>query len=179
MPSFEQPRMIDAILRDWHPRSREIAIALAQRYGPPVESSATRITWGPIGLWRSTVVHRDAVLHAWPEPHDDVLEQTLDHHVPLDRVESLLAFHGGLCVHRTRGELSVCCASEAVNACAMNLAHELARSRITLTLARRLFADRFPVLASRPDVDAHAELVFARQSATADPDEPTTRASSL
>ena len=169
--SRHAPEKLDALLDGWHHKAREAALVFAQKHGPPDEAGPTRVAWHARGPWKTTIVHAEPVEHRWPAPHHDVIEQVVDYHVPLEKTMILLAFHGGLAIRRTRGEVSVCCGSEEANACALNLAHDLVESRAEVHEARADFARRWTRDADPLDPYVRG-LLFGRQVATRDPDEP-------
>ena len=177
-PPDEKPRRggyvagkIDDRMRGWHHESRETALVIAERAGLPDEMTPTRLTWFDVGPWKALVVHACPALHQWPTPHVDVVEGVIDQHAPPD-LDELVAFHGGLSYHRTRGEMSVCCASEATNMCALNLAQDLMEGRMTLHKARVSFAQRFANAGTDLTDPYLSRLLFGRQVRTADPDDP-------
>ena len=165
------PDKLDALLDGWHHLGRETALAFAQKHGPPDEVGPLRLAWNARGPWKTTIVYGEAVEHRWPTPHHDVIEQVIDYHVPLEKAADLLAFHGGLGIRRTRGELAICCGSEDANACALNFAHDLVESRVALHEARAGYARRWARDADPLDPYVRG-LLFGRQVATRDPDEP-------
>lgn len=165
---------LDDALLGWHHESREMALVLAEAHGIPDEITATRVAWFDVGPWLSTVVHACPAPHHWPLPHYDVIEHTLAYRTP-ERLDEIVAFHGGLSFQRTRGQMSICCASEAVNRCAVNLADDMANGRVPLHAARVAFAMRFANAATAITDPYLAALQFGRQVRTADPDDTEER----
>src|SRR4029077_19885173 len=74
-----------------------------------------------------TALFKDGAPHNFPKPHVDVLEQTVDYRVPLDKVADLLKYDGSLGIDRTRGELSAHCDSEQQNTIALNIADDIVK----------------------------------------------------
>ena len=163
---------LQSLLREWPATSRGVALAFHEKHGPPDEVRRDALTWRARGPWKRVVLHREAVEHRWPTPHEDLLEHVIDHAVPPERASSVAEFHGGILMDRARGEVSVRCADEPANALAMNLAHEILEGACTTHEARRVFAQKF---AGRHEAHDDAYLtgpLFGRQVNTRDPDEP-------
>src|SRR3569833_2183057 len=102
-----------------------VASDLITQYGLPQESNDRELTWYDNGPWKRTVLHRDEVKHNFPLPHQDVLEQTVNYRVPLEKVADLLKYDGSLVVARTRGELTVHCNNERANTLPLNIANDI------------------------------------------------------
>jgi hypothetical protein len=47
---------------------------------------------------------RDEDPHKFPQPHNDVLQQTIDYRVPVDKYADLVRFDGSAVAERTKGE---------------------------------------------------------------------------
>lgn len=165
-----------SLLRDWPAVTRSMAYAFHERHGPPDEARQDALTWRSKGGWKRIVLHREAVEHRWPTPHEDACEHVLDHAVPPERASSVMNFHGGIVMDRARGEVSVRCADEPANILAANLAHELLEGALTTHHARRAFEQRFASRHDARDDDYVARLLFGRQVNTRDPDEPQEQA---
>ncbi|MCM3088399.1 hypothetical protein M3557_10760 [Bhargavaea ginsengi] len=69
-----------------------------------------------------------------PEPHVDCLEQTIDYHVPADKVGPIGQLEGSLVVDRTKGEVSVHCDNEGANT--LSMMHEVVTGKRTSQEAR-------------------------------------------
>jgi hypothetical protein len=109
----------------WPVERQVLAAHLVTRYGNPQEITPRSLTWYENGPWKRTVLYKDGDLHNFPLPHADVLWQTLNYKVPLNKVEALLSYDGSLLIDRTRGELTVHCDSEAANILTFNIANEI------------------------------------------------------
>jgi len=106
---------LESIVSSWPSTARRAARAMISRYGPPAEVSASRLVWNDNGPWKRTVVDRQEVLHNFPFPHVDVLEQVVTYRVPPDKFDDIAAFDGSLSAERTRGELSSRSETEEMN----------------------------------------------------------------
>lgn len=162
-----------ALTRGWSEPARDAAAAMEMKYGLPAETAAGRLVWNRAGQWKRIVVYDQAIPHAFPKPHMDALEQTIDYRVPVALIDDLAAFDGSITVSRTSGELSVRCGSEALNFLTLNLAHDIVMERRTAPQARLEFARlaaQFEAGGRNPYTDSLAFRVPADQSA--DPDRP-------
>jgi hypothetical protein len=129
-------------LRDWPEKPREAAEMMIGKYGPPHEVTPTRLAWFGNGPWKRTVVNREEIPHNFPRPHTDILEQTIDYHVPPERFSALARFDGSVIAERTKGELTARCDEEPMNFLALNLAHDIAEGNTTVAQARRLYVEQ-------------------------------------
>ena len=114
-------------LAGWPPKTIALAVDLIRKYGDPNEATPTEVTWYHNGPWKRTILFKDGAPHNFPKPHVDVLEQTVDYRVPLDKVPDLLKYNGSLVIDRTRGELSAHCDSEQQNTIALNIADDIVK----------------------------------------------------
>jgi hypothetical protein len=162
-----------AVLAAWPMKQRETATALIGKYGNPDVVGDRMLVWFDTGPFTKTVLMRDAAPHDFPMPHVDYLTQTVLYRVPADKVDDLFEYDGSVWVHRTRGELSAQCDVEAMNFLALNLAHDIATGRRSVSDARAFYArtamefkqgDR-----SSPYVTG---LMFRSGANAADPDKP-------
>jgi hypothetical protein len=163
----------EKIIKAWPERPREVAGLMVAEYGEPDEASESRLIWRGNGIWKETIVHRDEVVHDYPKPHTDVLEQVIDYKVPVDMVDDLLEFDGSLTVRRTAGTLSAHCDDEALNILALNLAHEIIGGDKKVEAARKAFAHGVVDLMKKQPPEASEKLQFeVSVTGTADPDKP-------
>jgi hypothetical protein len=114
-------------LEGWPPKTIALAVELIKKYGDPNEATPTQVTWYRNGPWKRTVIYKEGAPHNFPRPHQDVLEQTVDYKVPVDKAADLLKYNGSLVVDRTRGELSAHCDSEQQNTIALNIANDIVK----------------------------------------------------
>jgi len=123
--SPEAAAWVQKHLEGWPKMSIAVASDLITKYGLPRESNDRELTWYGNGPWKRTVLHRDEVKHNFPLPHEDVLEQTVNYRVPLEKVADLLEYDGSLVIDRTRGELTVHCDNEQANTLTLNIANDI------------------------------------------------------
>jgi hypothetical protein len=119
-------------LSGWPLAARRVAEQLVRRYGKPQEITAHALAWHGNGEWKRTVLHRTGVKHNFPLPHEDILEQTIDYRVPVDKLGDLAAYDGSLVVDHTRGELTAHCDSEQQNTLMLNLADDIVTGQRTV-----------------------------------------------
>ena len=123
--SAEAAAWVQKHLEGWPKMSIAVASDLITKYGLPKESNDRELAWYDNGPWKRTVLHRDEMKHNFPLPHQDVLEQTVNYRVPLEKVADLLKYDGSLVVDRTRGELTVHCNNERANTLTLNIANDI------------------------------------------------------
>jgi hypothetical protein len=122
-------------LEGWPPKTIALAVDLIKKYGEPNEATARQVTWYHNGPWKRTILFKEGAPHNFPKPHQDVLEQTVDYRVPLDKVADLLKYNGSLVIDRTRGELSAHCDSEQQNTITLNIADDIVKGERNLEQA--------------------------------------------
>lgn len=76
-----------------------------------------------------------------PQPHNDVLQQTIDYKVPMEKYSDLALFDGSTIAERTKGELSARCEGEEMNFLAINLVNEICVGTLTVEEARQRYTD--------------------------------------
>src|SRR5690348_11061023 len=72
-------------LEGWPPKTIALAVDLIKKYGEPNDAAPHQITWYENGPWKRTAVFKEGVPHKFPKLHEDVLEQTVDYRVPLEK----------------------------------------------------------------------------------------------
>jgi hypothetical protein len=122
-------------LKDWPVERQVLAAHLVTRYGPPQEITARSLTWTDNGPWKRTILYKDGDLHRFPLPHRDVLWQTVNYKVPLNKVVALMTYDGSILVDRTRGELTAHCDSEEANTLILNIANTIVTGENTVEQA--------------------------------------------
>lgn len=127
---------MDEITKSWPNTAREAVQTMIEKYGPPDEYSASQVIWHNNGPWLRTVVSADEVLHQFPAPHVDVLEQFIAYRVPPDKFDALAYFDGSVIVERTKGLISARCAGEEMNFVALNLANDIITGKYSVEEAR-------------------------------------------
>jgi hypothetical protein len=105
---------IKSVINDWNATSKKAANLTIEQYGPPNEATQSRLIWYNNGPWKRTIVYRDEIPHDFPAPHTDVIENYINHTVPIEMYSDLAKFDGSVIVERTRGEVSSRCDTEAV-----------------------------------------------------------------
>lgn len=162
---------MDARLASWPEKQRETASMLMSKYGQPDISSDRMLVWHNRGPFVRTVLHRDAVPHHFPMPHQDYLTQTVMHKVPADKVKDLFEYDGSVWAHRTRGELSAQCDLEVFNLLALNLAHDIIMNRRTVADARAMYARTAMAYKNGDHSSPYTSgLMFSTEPGAADPD---------
>ena len=157
---------------DWPEPARAAAEAIAERYGPPQERTATLLIWHRNGPWIRTVVHKVGAAHDFPAKHSDVLEQSLPYKVPLNLFSAVATFNGSVIPDRTRGTLTAYGASEAGNVMSLNLARAVARGELSPEQAREKQVAAARALAEGVVPEEAAKLTLEQQQEgdVADPD---------
>jgi hypothetical protein len=161
-------------LAGWPKLSLAVAGDLITRYGLPQESNDRELAWYNNGPWKRTVLHREEIQHNFPYPHKDILEQTVNYRVPLDKVADLVKYDGSLVIDRTRGELSAHCNDERMNTLTLNIANDIVKGDRTVEQALAYHAQVIRGVQIREPETYPDKLRFkAPQPAadTADPDE--------
>ncbi|MDQ3255686.1 MAG: hypothetical protein M3R15_17600 [Acidobacteriota bacterium] len=132
---------VQALIESWAPMPKKSAEQTLDKYGPPNEALASRLIWYNNGPWKRTIVYRDEVLHNFPAPHTDVIEQFIDYQVPPEKFSELAKFDGSVIVERTKGEVSARCDMEAANILALNLMHDIVTGKCDADKAREIYAE--------------------------------------
>lgn len=128
--------LVNKVLDNWPQASRAAALKIMEYYGAPNEITPSRLFWYNNGPWKRTIAYREEVPHDFPVPHTDVLEQTINYHVPAEKVGDIGLFDGSLIVARTKGEVTANCDNEGANILALNLMHEIVIGKRTPQEAR-------------------------------------------
>jgi hypothetical protein len=161
------------ITRDWREASKAAADEMVKKYGPPQEATETMLIWRENGPWKRTIVHKQGIEHAFPAPHQDVLEQVVSYKVPLNFFNALATFDGSVIADRTRGELTAHCDREATNILVLNLAHDIVRGDKTAEQARDFAADAMRQMQAGKVPDYAQKLLLGPpQGDLSDPDVP-------
>jgi hypothetical protein len=126
-PRVDAPAWVQKNLVGWPPLTVKVAVDLVRKYGIPAEHDGHRLTWYANAPWRETTLFREEVQHNFPQPHKDILQQSVNYRVPPEKVGDLAAYNGSIVVDRTRGELAAHCDTEAANILALNIANDIVR----------------------------------------------------
>lgn len=125
----------------WPKASQIAAKMMMDKYGKPNESTPHMLIWYKNGPWKRTTVFDTESKHSFPVDHMDVMEQVIDHKVPVAKFSDLAAFDGSVTVRRTDGEMSAKCDKEGANFLAINLAHDVLTGKKTVEQARTFYAN--------------------------------------
>jgi hypothetical protein len=172
-------RDIVRIIKHWPAASKDAAERMIAAYGPPNEGMESQLAWHNREPWKLTIIFRDGVWHNFPQPHLDILRQTVNYRVPKEKVNDVCAFDGSIVIDRTRGEMSVCSESERMNILAINLAHNIIKGTLSVEEARRKFTEAVVAMRLNWPVPDAEKLEFSTirdyefQHSTADPDTAT------
>jgi hypothetical protein len=131
----DAPAWVQRHLVGWPALTVKVAVDLVRKYGVPAEHDGHRLSWYGNAPWKETTLFREEVQHNFPQPHKDILQQTVNYRVPPAKVGDLLAYNGSLVVDRTRGELSAHCDTEAHNILTLNIANDIVRGDRTVEQA--------------------------------------------
>ena len=140
-PTVADMAAVQTLIENWPPMSRKAAEQTLDKYGPPNEAIASRLIWYNNGPWKRTICYRDEVLHNFPAPHTDVIEQFIDYQVPIEKFGELAAFDGSVIVERTKGEVSARCDMEAANILALNLMNDIVTGKCDAEKARETYSE--------------------------------------
>jgi hypothetical protein len=158
----------------WPAQSRLAAQEMHEKYGKPDVEGADFLTWKKRGPWERITVSKTGTLHKFPFEHYDVLEQTLPYKVPFEKLNDIVIFDGSLLVDRTRGMISARCDRESSNLLALNLAHQVATSKMSVRHARLEYGRIVRDKKNGADPAMMRELTFVTPVNTTDPDINTT-----
>lgn len=165
---------VRSIIEDWPAMSKSAAHQTIGAYGPPNEAVPSRLVWYNNGPWKRTIAYRDEILHNFPDPHTDVVENFIDYKVPPEKFSELAKFDGSVIVERTKGEVSARCDMEAANILALNMMHEIATGKKSAAEAREMYSEQTAAYVMNRSAPYAEELQFELPTnGTTDPDEIT------
>lgn len=130
-----------ANIEDWPKTAKMAAKAMMEKYGDPQEHTESMLIWNNTEPFLKTIVYKEEIQHDFPMPHKDVLEQIINHDVPVDKYSDLARYDGSVIVERTKGTMAARCDKEAANFLALNLAHGIIEDKKTVEEARQFYAD--------------------------------------
>lgn len=160
-------------LTGWPKASRQAAMDMSRKYGPPSAMTSDMIVWGRTGPWKRTVVYRMEYQHNFPGPHTDVMQQWIDYRAPWNMYDELAAYDGSVVLERTSGELSARCDKEGANFLAVNLANDIVTGRRTVADARRMYGEQIMAMkAGRPAPYTEKLQFKVASGGTGDTDQP-------
>lgn len=161
---------IEKLINDWPEASKAAAISMINKYGLPLEATASALTWNETGPFKRTIVHAEDVVHNFPTPHSDVIEQVIDYKVPLSKIDDLWQFDGSLVLDRTKGELAARNDKEEMNFLSLNLANQIIQGEMNVEEARIEYARSFGAFTMGNTNQYTNSLNFTPDSETADAD---------
>lgn len=172
MPGARMDRAaMEEMMTGWHSASREAAMHMMNKYGPPAEMTPTMAIWGQTGPWKRSIVYAQAVQHNFPMPHPDVFEQFIDYRMPPEMFDEIAMYDGSVILERTKGEMSARCDKEGANFLAVNLAHEIATGLRTVDEARRMYGEQIKMMMEGAMTPYTSGLIFTPPASGDDPDE--------
>lgn len=161
---------VDKVTESW-PQSSQSAIKdLTSKYGLPDAVTEEMVMWKDTEPFKRSIVFREEIIHRFPIEHSDILAQTIDYRVPLDKTEAINQFDGSLLIDRTRGELTARNHRQEMNFLLFNLADKIVRGEMTVEQARREYSKNAEQLMSGTTNKMLTGLNFKTQGNTSDPD---------
>ena len=139
--TFANMDTVKSIVNDWNAMSKKAANLTIDKYGPPNETTESRLIWYNNGPWKRTIVYRDEIPHDFPQPHTDVIENFINYQVPPEMFSEIAKFDGSVIVERTRGEASSRCEMEASNILALNLMNDIVLGKLNAEKAREVYRE--------------------------------------
>lgn len=170
-PSAESLAWVHKHMAAWPEKTRRLAAQLVTEYGKPAEITERQLTWYGNGPWKRTTLYRQEVQHNFASPHKDVLEQTINYRVPVDKLTILAQFNGSIVVNRTRGEMSSTSDAEDTNFLALNVADDVTKGDRNADQARAYYAQIIRARMIKEPEGYLQALKFKPAASTADPDE--------
>jgi hypothetical protein len=172
------PRMnmaqMERMMAAWPTASKEAAMFMTKKYGPPAAMTADMAMWGKTGPWKRTIVFAREYAHEFPAHHTDVMQQWIDYRAPAGTYDELAMYDGSVVLERTSGEMSARCDKEGANFLALNLAHDLVTGKQTVEGARKMYGEQVMAMKAMKPAPYTERLLFAAMMNTNDPDQPGT-----
>jgi hypothetical protein len=160
------------MMTGWPAASRDAAMFMTKKYGPPAAMTADMAVWGRTGPWKRTVVYAREYAHEFPMHHTDVMQQWIDYKAPAATYDELAQYDGSVVLERTAGEMSARCDKEGANFLALNLAHDLVTGKQTVEGARKMYGEQITAMKAMRPAPYTERLTFGTMSNTNDPDQP-------
>jgi hypothetical protein len=160
------------MMTGWPAASRDAAMFMTKKYGPPAAMTADMAVWGRTGPWKRTVVYAREYAHEFPMHHTDVMQQWIDYKAPAAMYDELAQYDGSVVLERTAGEMSARCDKEGANFLALNLAHDLVTGKQTVEGARTMYGEQITAMKAMRPAPYTERLTFGTMSDTGDPDQP-------
>lgn len=168
MNKMEMARM----MASWPMASRDAAMFMSNKYGPPAAMTNEMAMWGKTGPWKRTIVYAVEHPHEFPAHHTDVMQQWVDYRTPMGKFDDLAVYDGSVVLERTAGEISARCDKEAANFLALNLADEIIQGKRTVSSARQMYGAQIMALKAMQPAPYTERIMFATMMNTGDPDHP-------
>ncbi len=168
MPVSQQG--LTEMTKEWPESSRAALTSLNSKYGLPSAVTEDMVVWNNSSPFKRTIVFKEEVNHQFPIQHSDVLAQTVDYRVPLDKVSALSKFDGSLLIDRTKGELTSRNDKEEMNILSLNLADKIVRGEMTVEQARREYSKNAEAFSAGTSSQLISGLSFSSEGNTQDPD---------
>lgn len=164
---------MERMMSDWPRASKEAAMFMNQKYGPPAAMSKDVIIWGKTGPWKRTIVYAREYPHEFPMHHTDVMQQFIDYKAPPEMYDELARYDGSVVLERTSGEISARCDKEGANFLALNLANDVVTGKRSVQEARKTYAEQITAMKAGKSGPYTEKLLFPVQERdTGDPDQP-------
>jgi hypothetical protein len=163
----------DDDMTGWSEASKMAVHAMTKKYGQPDQKTPEKWIWKNTGQWEKTVVYAKEFRHEFPMPHTDVMEQSINYKVPIDKFDELAEYDGSVVCNRTNGKMSARCDKEGANFLAINLANDIATGKKDVKSARDFYARSIKEFINGGKPEYMQKLVFnVPTGGTADPDKP-------
>jgi hypothetical protein len=176
-PDSKYPKCKDAkaTITGWPAVSKEVAQMMIDKYGDPQGITPDMLVWNNNGPWKRTIVSREPVMHNFPTPHPDLLEQVIHYKVPVAKYDDMAAYDGSVILERTKGEMSARCDKEGANFLALNLANDVATGKKDSQQARTYYTQAIKTFKETGELDPYMKgFVFdVPGGGTEDPDVKT------
>jgi hypothetical protein len=139
-PSADALAWVQKHLAGWPQETQKLGAQLVTKYGPPAETTERQITWYGNGPWKRTTLYKEETAHSFASPHKDILEQTINYRVPLEKFAEIAQFDGSVVPNRTRGELTSTSDGEDTNFLALNVADDIVKGERNVEQALTYYA---------------------------------------
>lgn len=163
---------MEKMMNGWAAASKDAAMFMTGKYGPPEAMSKNMMVWGNTGPWKRTIVYAQEYPHEFPAHHTDVMQQFIDYQAPPAMYDDLAMYDGSVVVERTSGEISARCDKEGANFLALNLANEIATGKRSVQDARRMYGEQIMAMKAKRPAPYTEKLLFQSGNSTGDPDRP-------
>lgn len=161
-------------VNSWPTASKMAVEEITSKYGKPDGITPEELIWMNKGVWKKICIDKKESKHSFPVEHTDMMQQTISHKVPEDKMDDLGKFDGSVTFDRTQGTLSARCDVEANNFLALNLAHDIITGKKTTEQAREAFANIVKEKMNGGNPEYMQKLSFTPEENAADPDKNTT-----